>query len=103
MKDSDAVDDYTGTFIKGSRSKAQNTAKEKLELLRASLLSQAQTILGEDYIESDVDTMITQAINDTLNNTRLGFSLITIYDPDQMYDYFFNAFDEKLLNYQDSK
>ena len=103
LKDSDAVDDYTGSKIIASKSKAQNTAKEKLELLRASLLSQAQTILGEDYIESDVDTMITQAINDTLNNTRLGFSLITIYDPDQMYDYFFNAFDEKLLNYQDSK
>ncbi len=116
LKDSGAVDDYASGENKGSqywksskaKDSAKNLAKSKLEMLRSALISQAQAILGDKYVASDVTTMIDQAINETVNSyeywdTKGGARDKYAFNAKEMYDNFFDNFEEKLNKYKKEK
>ena len=116
LKDSGAVDDYTSGELRGStkwrsgdaKSSVKSKAREKLELLRSSLMAQAQAILGDKYVESDITAMIDQSITSTVDSygywdTKSGPRERYAFNANQMYDNFFNTFEEKLQAYKASK
>ena len=116
LKDSGAVDDYTSGEQRGStkwrsgdaKSSVKSKAREKLELLRSSLMAQAQAILGDKYVESDITAMIDQSITSTVDSygywdTKSGPRERYAFNANQMYDNFFNTFEEKLQAYKASK
>ena len=116
LKDSGAVDDYASGELRGStkwrsgdaKSSVKSKAREKLELLRSSLMAQAQAILGDKYVESDIKTMIDQSITSTVDSygywdTKSGPRERYAFNANQMYDNFFNTFEQKLQAYKASK
>ena len=116
LKDSGAVDDYASGENRGgthwsagnATNDVKNLAKSKLEMLRSSLITQAQSILGDDYIASDVSTMIDQAINETVDayeywDTKNGIRERFAFTASDMYDNFFDNFDKKLEEYKKQK
>ena len=116
LKDSGAVDDYASGENRGgthwssgnAKTDVKNLAKSKLEMLRASLIAQAQTILGDNYIETDVSTMIDQAINETVDaydywDTKGGIRERYAFNANEMYDNFFDNFEDKLDKYKKEK
>ena len=116
LKDSGAVADYTSGEQRGAtkwrsgdaKSSVKSKAREKLELLRSSLMAQAQAILGDKYVESDITAMIDQSITSTVDSygywdTKSGPRERYAFNANQMYDNFFNTFEEKLQAYKASK
>ena len=116
LKDSGAVDDYAASETRGgthwksshARDDAKGVARQKLEMLRASLLAQAQSILGDDYVASDIETMIDQSITSTVDSanywdTRGGARDRYAFDPSKLYDTFLDTFEDKLKKYQNNK
>ena len=116
LKDSGAVADYTSGEQRGAtkwrsgdaKSSVKSKAREKLERLRSSLMAQAQAILGDKYVESDITAMIDQSITSTVDSygywdTKSGPRERYAFNANQMYDNFFNTFEEKLQAYKASK
>ena len=116
LKDSGAVDDYTQGEVKGhqywksskAKDSAKNVARNMLEMLRASLIEQAKTVLGDKFIESDISIMIDQSINETVDSygywdTKGGARDKYAFNAKDMYDNFFDNFEEKLNKYKQDK
>ncbi len=116
LNDSGAVDDYTQGEVRGhqywksskAKDSAKNVARNMLEMLRASLIEQAKTILGDKFIESDISTMIDQSINETVDSygywdTKRGARDKYAFNAKDMYDNFFDNFEAKLNKYKQDK
>lgn len=116
LKDSGAVDEYTsgenrgGTHWKSSnaRNDVKNDARAKLEMLRSALVSQAQSILGDNFVASDIDVMIDQALTETVDSynywdTKGGLRERYAYNANEMYNNFFDNFEDKLDKYKQDK
>ena len=116
LKDSGAVDDYASGELRGStkwrsgdaKSSVKSKAREKLEMLRSSLMAQAQAILGDKYVESDISTMIDQSITSTVDSygywdTKSGPRERYAFNANELYNNFFNTFEAKLNDYKKDK
>lgn len=116
LKDSGAVDDYASGEIRGgthwkssnAAKDVKNNARAKLEMLRSALVAQAQSVLGDAFVASDIDVMIDQAITDTVDSydywdTKGGIRERYAYNANEMYDNFFDNFEEKLNKYKQDK
>ena len=71
-------------------------------------MAQAQAILGDKYVESDIATMIDQSITSTVDSygywdTKSGPRERYAFNANQMYNNFFNTFEQKLQAYKASK
>ena len=119
MKDSGAVDDYASGSISGgthwksgnAKNAVKDEARAQLEMLRAALISQSQSILGDKYIASDIETMIDQVITETVDSYNYQHKSVGIFGArdkysfaaNELYDQFFDNFDEKLDKYKQDK
>lgn len=88
----------------GSTSRTKASAKNQLEKLRAALINQAKAILGDDFNNSDINILIDDSINETVDAykfLRTGFHYR--YNCNTLYNNFFDIFEDKLDDYKKSK
>ena len=118
LADAGALDDYRQGKVYGgsdmhnndAKDKALRAARAKLEMLRSTLIEEAKRILGDDYNETEVSTIIDQSINDTVNsygydkhtqgffNLKENYSFNTV----TLYNNFFNTFESMLMDYKNN-
>ena len=86
----------------------KEAAKNQLERLRAALINQAKIVLGDNFNNTDINILIDDSINETVDSYsfergRVALMLIHRFNCNDLYNNFFDIFEDKLDDYKKSK
>ena len=105
--DSGVAKEYSeATIVTTALSKniQKNRAKTQLEKMRASLIEQAKKVLGDNFNNSDINILIDDSINETVDAYKFGRrGFWSYFNCNTLYNNFLDTFENKLDDYKESK